>query len=400
MTAGLGVAAAVLTPSLLGCATPEASDTVRREVQRTLDARAAAVLDHDEHAYLSHLAPEVVGLYVEERRQFRNLADVPLRSWSYRVVEMDGEGERVTADVELRYRLTGYDYAPVTSRRQVRLDKRHERWWVTADEPAQGSAQQLWQQGRVRAVHGKRSLVMGVDQGVERLKALADRADRAVPAVSDAWPSPWPRRVVVLAPASVEAMGALLGAPAAGYRGIAAVTTGETGRTGAVPADRILVNPSAYTVLSEFGQDAVLTHETAHVATRAYTSQATPMWLSEGFADWVAYRGTGRTASQTAPELQRAVRRGAVPAGLPLDGDFSFGADADGLARAYEGGWLACELIAERWGERKLTEFYRAVGAGRTRAGAVERAVVEQFGTTLKEFTEEWRDYLRERLGG
>ncbi|MEU5399511.1 hypothetical protein ABZ348_09445 [Streptomyces sp. NPDC005963] len=399
MTAGLGVAA-VLTPSLLGCATPEASDTVRRDVQRTLDARAAAVLAHDETAYLAHLAPEITGLYAEERRQFRNLADVPLRSWTYRVVDVDRSGEQVTAHVELRYRLAGYDHAPVTSQRQVRLGKRHGRWRVTADDPAEGSAQQLWQQGRVRVVHGKRSLVLGVDQNADRLKALADRADRAVPAVSDAWPSPWPRRVVVLAPASVEALGALLGAPAAGYRGIAAVTTGETGRAGAVPADRILVNPSAYTVLSDFGQDAVLTHETAHVATRAYTSQATPMWLSEGFADWVAYRGTGRTASQTAPELQRAVRRGAVPAVLPRDGEFSFGADADGLARAYEGGWLACELIAERWGERGLTGFYRAVGAGRTRAGAIERALVDQFGMTLELFTVQWRAYLRERLGG
>ena len=32
------------------------------------------------------------------------------------------------------------------------------------------------------------------------------------------------------------------------------------------------------------------------------------------------------------------------------------------LAQAYEGGWLACRLIAERWGQAALVRFYRAVG--------------------------------------
>lgn len=397
----MGAAVALLSPSLLvGCAGPRASEGSVRGIQRTLDARAAAVLAHDEHTYLAQFAPEATELRARERRQFHNLADVPFDFWEYRASHVRRDGAQASADVELRYRITGYDSAPVISVRQVELGLRDGRWYVTADRPGKDSPQQLWQQGRVRVVHGERSLVLGVDQDPERLESLARRADRAVPAVSDAWPSRWARRVVVLVPASLEAMGALLGAPAASYRGIAAVTTGETGRAGATPADRVIVNPSAYTVLGEFGQDVVLTHETAHVATRAHTSSATPMWLSEGFADWVAYRGSGRTASQSAPELQRAVRAGDVPARLPSDDDFAFGADADALARAYEGGWLASELIAERWGEKKLTTFYREVGAADSRAGAVEKAMAKVLETTPETFTVQWRTYLRERLGG
>lgn len=392
---------ALLTPSLLvGCADPKASDGSVRGIQRTLDARAAAVLARDEHSYLAQFAPEATQLRAEERRQFHNLAEVPFDFWEYRAAHVRRDGAQASADVELRYRITGYDSAPVISARRVELGLRDGRWYVTADRPAKDSAQQLWQQGRVRAVHGERSLVLGVDQDTARLKALAQRADRAVPAVSDAWPSRWARRVVVLVPASLEAMGALLGAPATSYRGIAAVTTGETGRAGATPADRVIVNPSAYAVLGDFGQDVVLTHETAHVATRAHTSHATPMWLSEGFADWVAYRGSGRTASQSAPELQRAVRAGDVPPALPSDDDFAFGAQPDALARAYEGGWLAAELIAERWGEKNLTTFYREVGAAKSRAGAVEKAMAEVLETTPEHFTVQWRNHLRERLGG
>ena len=111
--------------------------------------------------------------------------------------------------------------------------------------------------------------------------------------------------MVVLVPDSVESMAGLLGSPATGYRGIAAVTTGEAGATGERPAlaDRVIVNPRRTRSLGSFGQRVVLTHETTHVATRTSTSAATPVWLSEGFADWAAYRGEDRTPDLIAPEL-------------------------------------------------------------------------------------------------
>ncbi|WP_406732330.1 hypothetical protein [Streptomyces sp. NBC_01794] len=395
--AGLGLAAALLVS---GCAAPEAPGTTVRDIRRTLDERAAAVLGHDRGAYLDALAPEATRLRATAGKEFENLADVPLRSWEYRLGHVRRQGSRAVAEAELRYRIDGYDTAPVIASRRLELAERDGRWYVTADRAAKGAAQQLWQQGDVQVVRGRHSIVLAVGQKAERLRSLAATADRAVPAVSKAWHSKWTGRVVVLVPASLDAMGALLGAPAAGYRGIAAVTTGETGAAGKAPADRVIVNPEAYGVLGDFGQGVVLTHETTHVATRAHTSAATPMWLSEGFADWVAYRDTGRTAGQAAPELQRAVRRGDVPAALPDDADFAFGGDADGLAQAYEGGWLACELIAARWGEERLTSFYRAVGEGKDRAGAVEKAMNDVLGTTPADFTVRWREYLRERLEG
>ncbi|MEV3990780.1 hypothetical protein AB0J57_17900 [Streptomyces sp. NPDC049837] len=324
------------------------------------------------------------------------LADVPLRAWSYRVTDVRRHGEdRASARAELRYRIAGYDSGTVTGERALELARRDGRWYVTSDRPAKGAAPQLWEQGDIDVVRGKHSLVLGVGQDAARLRAVAAAADRAVPAVSAAWPEGlWARRVVVLVPGSLERMGALLGEPAAGYRGIAAVTTGRVGGAPDGPADRVIVNPEAYAKLGEFGQGFVLTHETTHVATRAHTSAATGLWLSEGFADWVAYRGTSRTPAQAAPELRDAVRAGDTPAALPTDGDFSFATDAAALARAYEGGWLACELIADRWGEVKLRAFYRAAGAR-----GWERALPEVLGTTPEAFTAQWRDYLRNRLG-
>ncbi|MGP9021247.1 hypothetical protein ACT1U9_22975 [Streptomyces sp. BR1] len=395
-TAGYGLAALLLASA---CSAPAAApDATSHQVQRTLDSRAAAVLHHDERGYLDAVDPAAGTLRDAQRAEFTNLRQVPLSAWAYRVTGLTHDGARASAQVELRYRIDGYDSAPVVSNRVVELGERAGRWYVTADRPADGAAQPLWQQGPVTVLRGTHSLVLGVGQDRTLLQEIARTEDRAVPAVSAAWPGMWAGKVVVFVPASLDSMAALLGAPAASYRGIAAVTTGEAGAAGTTPADRVIVNPEAYGVLGDLGKRVVLTHETTHVATRARTSPATPMWLSEGYADWVGYRGTGRTAAQAAPELQQAVRRGELPDELPADADFGFEGGADRLARAYEGGWLACSLIAQRWGEDRLAAFYAKVGEQKHREGAVEKAMNDELGTTPREFTTLWRSYVRDRL--
>jgi hypothetical protein len=296
---------------LVGCGGSAVPDAAAAEVQRVLDRRAAAVLDRDEPAYR---ATEQTGTPLTE---FGNLREVPLAAWSYRVTGFHRSGDRATADAELSYRVDGYDKAPVTSARTLSLTRTGGKWYVASDKPAKDASEQLWDQGAVTVVRGEHSLVMGVGQSDERLRAYADLADRAVPAVSQAWGTDWSGHDVVLVPRSVEGMAGLLGAPASGYQGIAAVTTGEAGASAKAPADRIIINPDAYGVLGDFGKQVVLTHETTHVATRAHTTAATPLWLSEGYADWVGYLGSGRTAAQIAPELERAVTDGHVPAALP-----------------------------------------------------------------------------------
>ncbi|MEV1083031.1 hypothetical protein AB0I98_33250 [Streptomyces sp. NPDC050211] len=386
----LVVALCLLLVALVSCGGGPAADRTEDEVQRVLDIRATAILGRDQAAFLRTGAPDWFG----------NLREVPLSDWSYRVTSVRDLGGTATAEAELRYRVEGYDKAPITVGRTLTLSLDDEgEWYVDTERPEKKSAEQLWDQGAVSVVQGERSLVMGVGQSRERLSEFAGLADRAVPAVSEAWGTDWSRHVVVLVPKSLEGMARLLGSPASSYRGIAAVTTGETGAPATAPADRVIVNPDAYSVLGDTGKQVVLTHETTHVATRTHTSPATPLWLSEGYADWVGYRGSGRTPAEAAPELERAVTAGEVPDALPEDADFGFSGDAARLARAYESGWIACRLIADRWGEVRLGEFYRAVGAHPERAGAVEDAMKKVLGTTPADFTEQWREYLRAQFG-
>ncbi|MFB6845865.1 hypothetical protein ACFCXS_13515 [Streptomyces sp. NPDC056373] len=384
------MALVVLLAFLTGCGGRSAADSATADVQRLLDRRAAAVLDRDERAY------ERTGGGTD----FAELRAVPVAAWSYRVTSVRRTGDTAIADAELRYRVAGYDRAPVTAGRTLRLGRDADgRWSVETDRPARRATQQLWDQGVVQLVRGRHALVLGAGQSGQALRDFADLADRAVPSVSDAWGTDWSRRVVVLVPKSVEGMAGLLGSPVSSYRGIAAVTTGETGAPARAPADRIIVNPDAFALLGGLGEQVVITHETTHVATRARTTAATPLWLSEGYADWVGYRAAGRTPVEAAPELSRAVREDRLPTALPDDEDFGFTGDASRLARSYESGWTACRLIADRWGESRLGEFYRAVGEHRQRAGAVQDALRKVLGTTPDAFTEDWRAYLRDQLG-
>lgn len=380
----------LLLAFLTGCAGGPVTDTARADVQRLLERRSAAVLERDAEAFTRTGALS----------WFENARGVPFASWSYHLTDFTRDGDRATALAELSYRLQGHDPGPVRANRELSLSRAPGGGWrIDAERPAEKSAEQLWDQGKVTVVRGRHSLVLGSSGPTDPLQRYADLADRAVPAVSDAWGEDWARRVVVLVPASLDGMAGLLGSPASSYRGIAAVTTGETGGREDAPADRVIVNPEAYGVLGDIGKQVVLTHETTHVATRGHTTSATPLWLSEGYADWVGYRDAGRSPAQAAPELWHAVSEGRVPERLPEDAEFAFSTDAAALARAYESGWMACRMIAEQWGEDRLRAFYEAVGAHEDRDGAVEAALEDILGTDLDGFTRQWRTYVEEQLG-
>ncbi|WP_431946451.1 hypothetical protein [Actinacidiphila sp. bgisy167] len=351
-----------------------------RVVRGLLERRADAVLRHDEKAYLADVTP---ARRAAERQVFRNLGELPLASFSYRLLSTRG-ADPVTAHVRLRYRLGGYDSAPATADESLLLRPDGGGHWRVAGDGDPGG--QLWEQGALNVVRGSRSIVLGTGDRAE-LAGYATDADRAVPQVRRAWGEKgWTGRVVLEVPSSLRQMGQLLKVPARTYADVAAVTTGEAGGNGTAPAGRVIVNPEAFAGLSPFGRQVVLTHETTHVATRAATTSRTPMWLSEGFADWVAYRDSGRPATALAPELRRDVTAAGPPRRLPADADFAPGAPAQ--AQAYEGAWLACRFIADTWGADRLVELYRSGADPRRTLGIGEDAL-----------TARWRACVQEELG-
>ncbi|MER6395111.1 hypothetical protein ABT263_03485 [Kitasatospora sp. NPDC001603] len=339
---------------------------------------------------------EVAALLAERARTLTAPPSAPPVEAAYRnlVLGPAGRPDRLTATAELTVRVTGYDAYPVVHQRRLELWRTGGGWRVEREDGPDGPAP-LWDFGTVRAAAGAHCLVLGLADGPDPAQLTAV-ADRAVPAVTALWGTAWPGRLLLELPATEEQFGRLLDADPAGWTGMVAVTTAAPGAPRHTPADRVLVNPGAYRGLSDFGRQVVITHEAVHVATRADTRAWTPLWLSEGVADWTGYRDSGRSPRQIAPELARDVAAGRVPSALPADRDFTAG--ADGIAQAYEQAWLACDLIARRFGPDRLVGYYRAVGAAGAGAGREEqsdRVLRDELGLGLAEFTALWVTEVR-----
>ncbi|MFF0767597.1 hypothetical protein ACFYUK_01785 [Nonomuraea wenchangensis] len=187
-----------------------------------------------------------------------------------------------------------------------------------------------------------------------------------------------PVRPLVVVPASAAEAARLAGTGP--IDGLAALADG----------DRVLVVPEVFARLSPTGRDVVLAHELTHVA--AGTDRL-PVWLYEGFADYVGYRDSGLPVRTAAAELADEVRAGRLPAELPGPAAFAAdGSDPARLARAYQEAWLACRFLADRFGEGTLVRLYREArvdGADRALAG---------LGLSTATLTARWRAYVREQL--
>jgi hypothetical protein len=238
--------------------------------------------------------------------------------------------------------------------------------------------------------------VLGPPADQAQLPALAAAVDRASGAVTRVWGTGWSQRVAVLIPASAAEFDALSGASSTDVSA-AAVTDGIDSGTGRPYGQRLVLNPAQLDELTPTGREIVLRHEITHLATAADTADITPRWLVEGFADYIGNLDSGQTTVVAAAELHAAVARGQVPAQLPSDK--AFGASGAELARVYEQSWLACRLIAQRFGARALVRFYRAVGTAlEPQAPALADAFRSVLHETQAAFTTQWRAYLKTQL--
>jgi hypothetical protein len=380
-------------------------------IRALLVGRASAVQRRDRDAFLAGVDPNAADFRAKQAVVFDNLTHVPIGDWTYSTapelaIQVPAAvarryGDRVWGgEVQLRYSLAGYDQSPTVQRQYLTFVRRGNRWYVGGDQdldaPGRATARNIWDFGPVTALNSEHTLALG-HPGSRGLMAQAlALVDRAVPRVTSVW-SDWRQRVVVLVPANAKEAAALV--PGAGeLRQIAAVTSADLGAENGEPlGERVVINPGPFTALTDFGRQVVIQHEVTHVATRAVTSDATPYWLSEGFADYVGYTGQPVTPAGAARELTAEVRRGKVPDRLP--GRSEFALDGQRLAQAYEASWLACRLIAERIGRPGLVRFYRAVSAD---PGAPEAAVDDGLrsvlGLTTEQFVALWRQYLRTQL--
>lgn len=400
---------------------PDATSAVQRAaaertlaIRALLDRRSHAVLHHNLHEFLSTVDPTQHAFVAAQRRLFGNLRAIPFGSWAY---DFDANTEQPsTAALSrydattwapqhfvVRYEIRGFDTQPASDQQYPTFVRRPTGWRIASftDFVSAGATadSEIWDFGPVRVLRTSRVLVLAHPGQTALMHTVASEVSAAIPRVSAVWTRPWSRRVVVLIPTTQHELGKVVG-DSGDLSQIAAVASAEVQDCPGPPdpvGNRVAINPHNWPHLSALGRRVVLTHEMTHVATRADTGSCMPTWLVEGFADYVGYLGTGVPTKVVAEELASDVRAGRVPTRLPRDGDFDGGNKR--LAQAYEGAWMACRLIASRWGQSTLTQLYAQVGTStEPPAQAMSQAMHSLLHVSTGQFIAQWRAYLRAQL--
>ena len=229
-------------------------------------------------------------------------------------------------------------------------------------------------------------LVAGSAADADRYAHLAERA---VPAVQQVLPA-WPGGLVVEVPASAAALDSLLAVDPGTYADIAAVSSSVDGTSTSRSPTHVFINPELFAEQGEVGEQVIMTHEATHIATRAPVTTGLPVWLLEGFADYVALRDTDLPMSTAAGQIIAQVRADGVPDALPGPADLD--ASATHLGAAYEAAWVVCLVVVDIAGEDALVRLYDDVSDGQGLAPALRAEV----GVDEADLTEQWQDRLTE----
>ncbi|MFF0542261.1 hypothetical protein ACFYTF_05435 [Nocardia thailandica] len=209
--------------------------------------------------------------------------------------------------------------------------------------------------------------------------------------VSRVWGTGWNRApIVVIASSTAEFTALTRAANAVVSPDAAAVTL--SGGSGA-DVQRVVFHPDAGRRMGREGLGTLLRHELTHVATRAQTVDDAPMWMLEGYADFVSQHGRATSFSQVAPTLTTRLRAGTLPTGLVPDAAFG-GVEAP---LAYETAWSTCAFVADRYGVPALTELYRRVAASPQSPAALDGALGAVLGISTPALLDGWREWLQAR---
>lgn len=321
---------------------------------------------------------------------FTSLARLPLSTYSMRYVdEVAHRGDTWRADVVVHWGLRRVDHRSVTSQVKVTFTEGQDRTRIEALEPARDEHAPVWLLGRLDVVHVGPALVLSMQRPLtDTVAAQARHAVRDVRHVLRGWDG----GLVVVLPETTDQLEEMLDADEGAYDSIAAVTASADGSGDPTAPVRVVLNPPVFTALGPLAGQVVLSHEATHAATGA-TFRDMPLWLVEGFADYVALARDPVPLDVAAGQIMDEVRQDGPPEALPDEDDFS--TSAHGLGASYEAAWLACRLVAEEHGQRGLLRFYRAIA----RDGDSDEAFTRILGTSEAAFTEDWRAYLRELAG-
>ncbi|QOS66157.1 hypothetical protein IM699_27105 [Rhodococcus qingshengii] len=391
------------------------------QVQSFLDAWAAAQMSDDPSGLAKFVDSSAApGVLEAEVRRATAAGALEFSDWGYEIPSggltpaprtgaPGGDVEVWNAQVLLRYALDGVDALPTRKAVSMTLAKRGDQWSVLADGSIVGldgartageSWNGPWDFGPLAVAENSagNALVIGHPGQQAFVDALAADVDSAIENTTQLWGPWWSERAVLMVAGSAEEFTALVGSHHDGAS-IAAVSVADATADGSsdVSGQRVVFSPAAASRLTDITRRTVLRHELMHIAARSKTRDGSPMWVLEGFAEYAGNRGSSRAWGEIAPTLAAAVRSGDTPAEFPDDTQFSGVPVVSSLA--YESAWSINAYIADRFGEAKLTDLFRALASGKMTAEDLDSRIRAVVGVGTEELRAGWVDWTNSHLG-
>ena len=381
------------------------------EIQELLDARAEAMLEGDEAAYLATTDQRDAGFVERQRRGFEGFQqlglasyrlDLTTRYWpelttSQEMAAYGRSAEPHVFHVEERYRLRGYDPQPALEDLFLTFVRRPGGWRVASDTDLDDltlySGRKLWENGPIVTRESEHFLYISHPDLASAAEPILEMAERSVDRVTDRWPLPWHDRIPILSPSSSEELRRIIQATfdldvfvAFAYSGL------DRARDWDLVGHRIILNWPNFSRFPETTQEAILVHELLHIATREHNGPAVATWVDEGVAEWVS-------GDVDEFYLDQAVADGTWDRELPRDYEFMTGDDAD-ILRSYEESSSGARYAVERFGVDEVAQFYRVLGRTRIPVGTsryhVGRAMRAAWGVPFDTFEDRWAQWVEE----
>ena len=370
-------AATTSSPTESPSATVSRTTGVQREqqmlaaVQVMLKRRAQAVLRHDKAAFLADVDPGNAGLRRRQARFFDNLTALPLQTFTLQAPGATWPSDFAAARfrrtayipyVEQGLQLRGFDPVPVTSDYALTFAQVDGVLRIVsdddlADRESDRARNAPWDTTRIVVRRSKDALGIFDEESQASADRIMSWTEESLATVRSDVPEKWRGDVVVYALSS-ERLLRRMGTRFLDRAAIAFPVFDDSDNPTRRVATRVLINPK-YLPRNEIEGTYLLTHEITHVAL-ARTSAATPTWVQEGMADYVATRGADPSRWLPTDATAARARKGAdaMPAST------FFGDDDPGFD--YDLSLAACAYLARHFGEDRLWAFLdRLTEAGR-----------------------------------
>lgn len=341
------------------------------EAQQLLNARARAVRNGNLRAFLRSLDRQDPALVSRQRRYFRNLQQLPLGAFRYRVLESqwpdtlrgaDWDPDTLLAQVRLVNQLTGFDEVPVSRVTGFAFAREDGRPVIISETtgagaPFPGSNPAPWDLTEVRIRQTEHTLEVYDARTWPRAAEVGEILEDGIEAIADGLPFEWSEQVVVYVFQRKDVLESYEGVPGGNIRHLGAMTFPIYASLGEpeIAGVRFTLLPSSLRADRDF-LERITRHELTHVAVGERDDGA-PVWVAEGIAEYMSARNTAPAQRRIATvAVERA--RGTVQ-DMPASADFN----GEDQAWNYALAWMACDYIAQTQGEDKMWAMMNALHA-------------------------------------